>query len=138
MYRTKELYNEWNETKKEIHFELSEHSKKIPTFYINEREIWYVRLWVNIGYEENGKWGFIRPILVIKKIGNLFFVVPMTTKTKNSHFYYTLKSVRFSRPSSLILSQARVIDKKRFEKILGEVNIAEFFQIKKLLKELYL
>ncbi|EKD24532.1 MAG: hypothetical protein ACD_80C00212G0005 [uncultured bacterium (gcode 4)] len=138
MYRTIELYNEWNETKKDIHFEIDEHAKKIESFYVNEREIRYVRLWLNVGFEENGKRGFIRPVLVIKKVWNLFFVIPMTTKIKSSHFYHRLQSVKFSRPSSLILSQARVIDKKRFEKILGEVDIAEFLQIKKLLKELYL
>lgn len=62
----------------------------------------------------------------------------MTTKIKSSHFYYRLHSVRFSKPSCLILSQARVIDKKRFEKTIGEVAIAEFFAIKKLLKDMYL
>ena len=55
MYRTSELYDQWNQEKKAIHFQLTEHTRKTTSFYVNEREIWYVRLGLNIGFEENGK-----------------------------------------------------------------------------------
>lgn len=146
MYRTKELYDERNETKKEIHFELSEHAKKNPTFYINEREIRYVRLWVNIGYEENGKSGFLRPVMIIRKVWNLFFVVALTSKGKDKNrFYHKLTDVAFNEKnkkyentSYCILSQVRVIDKKRFTEIMWLVSDEEFFRIKQKLKELLL
>jgi len=81
MYRTKELYDEWNETKKEIHFQEWIHSSN--TTFINEKEIWYIRLGLNIWCEQNGKREFMRPVLVVKKIGNMFFCIPLTSKGHN-------------------------------------------------------
>ena len=146
MYKTKELYDEWNEIKKDIHFELSEYSKKISSFYINEREIWYVRLGVNIWYEENGKKWFLRPVLILKKVWNLFFVVALTSKWKEKNrFYHKLidtifneKNKKYENTSYCILSQVRVIDKKRFTEIMWLVSEEDFFLIKEKLKELLL
>ena len=57
-----EVFDEWNEEKKQIH------TKEKENFYVNEREIWYVKLGINIGSESNGKKDFRRPVLVIKKV----------------------------------------------------------------------
>jgi len=81
-----EKFDEWNKEKKKIQTKideeklLPEEEKKKKRIYINEREIWYTTLGQNIGNESNGKKLFLRPVLVIKKIGSMFFVVPMTTK----------------------------------------------------------
>ena len=146
MYRTRKLYDERNETKKEIHFEGDEHTKKTASFYINEREIRYVRLWVNIGYEENWKSGFLRPVMIIRKVWSLFFVVALTSKGKDKNrFYHKLTNVIFNEKnkkykdtSYCILSQVRVIDKRRFTEIMWLVSDEEFFRIKQKLKELLL
>lgn len=146
MYRTKELYDEWNETKKEIHFEFDEYAKRTKDFYVNEKEIRYIRLWVNIGYEENGKKGFLRPVLVIKKVGNLFFVVAMTSKGKEKNrFYHNLvdaafneKNKKYKDTSYCILSQVRVVDKKRFTEMMWLLGEEEFLFVKQKLKELLL
>lgn len=143
MYRNRELYDERNETKKEIHFQSQNQWKH---FFLNEREIRYVRLWVNVGYEENGKKSFLRPVLVLKKVWNLFFVVALTSKWKEKNrFYHKLIDVVFNeknkkheKTSYCILSQVRVIDKKRFTEIMGLVSDEEFFYIKEKLKELLL
>ena len=37
-------------------------------FYVQPREIWYVKLGINIGFEQNGKREFQRPVLVIERI----------------------------------------------------------------------
>lgn len=67
-------FDTWNDLKKTIHHNGS-------SFYVGEREIWYVHLGINIGFEEDGKGAdFKRPVLVLKKIGNMFSVLPMTTK----------------------------------------------------------
>jgi mRNA-degrading endonuclease toxin of MazEF toxin-antitoxin module len=68
----------------------------------------------------------------------LFFVVPLSTKRKENPFYYELFSAHFTKPSLAILSQVRVIDKKRFVNIIGSVTTNELLIIKKLLKKLYL
>jgi hypothetical protein len=69
-----DIFDEWNNNKKAIHQEIPE------SFFVNEREIWYTKLGINIGNESNGKKDFRRPVLILKKVGNMFFVVPMTTK----------------------------------------------------------
>jgi len=60
----------------------------------------------------------------------------MTTKEKDNKYYYSLQIHKFDHSSSLLLSQARILDKKRFEKHIGIVDQKEFQIIKKLLKEL--
>jgi hypothetical protein len=81
-----EVFDEWNEEKKKIQQQineeksLTEEEKKDKRVYINEREVWYMKLGQNLGSESNGKKFFRRPALVIKKVGSMFFVAPMTTK----------------------------------------------------------
>lgn len=143
MYRTGELYDEWNETKKIIHFQKWDN---ISNIFINEREFWYVKLGVNIWYEENGKKWFLRPVLILKKVGNLFFVFALTSKWKDKNrFYHQLNDVVFNEKNSkhkkksyCILSQVRVIDKKRFTEVMWRVSEDEFLYIKEKLKELLL
>ena len=143
MYRTVELYDEWNETKKGIHFQKWNHLENV---FLNKRELWYVRLGVNIWYEENGKNWFLRPVLVIKKVWSLFFVLALTSKWKDKNrFYHKLNDVVFNQKnrkhqknSYCILSQVSVIDKKRFTEIMWRVSEDEFFYIKEKLKELLL
>ena len=69
-----EKFNEWNEEKKFLH-DIVPKKKSI-----HPREIWYVKLGQNIGNEENGKKEFRRPVLVVKRIGNMYFCMPLTTK----------------------------------------------------------
>lgn len=80
----------------------------------------------------------MRPVLVVKKIGNLYFVVPMTTKGKyNSQFYYPIVSIDFGKPSWLLLSQCRVIDAKRCVLKIAKISKDEFDKIKNTLMRMY-
>lgn len=82
-------FDERNGLKKQIH----EHRH---VFYVKQREVWYVHLGTNVGVEEDGKGrDFKRPVLVLKKIGNVFAVLPMTTKGKDSRFYHRLLDSTF-------------------------------------------
>ena len=128
-----ENFNEWNSEKQKLHMR-----KDINAFYIKSREIWYVKLWINIWFEQNGKREFQRPVLVVKRIWLLFFVIPLSTKDKLNPYYYKLKSVSFDKPSLAILSQVRMMDKRRFVNPIGFISEEEFFIIKKLLKDIYL
>ncbi|MDD5377278.1 MAG: type II toxin-antitoxin system PemK/MazF family toxin [Candidatus Gracilibacteria bacterium] len=133
-------FDEWNGEKKQIHM------IDPDGFYVNEREIWYVKLGMNVGNESNGKQDFRRPVLVVKKVGNLFFVVPMTTKGKDSKFYHTLQKNEYiehyrdqiPEVSRAQLSQVRIMDKRRFLDRIGYVHKEEFAEIKKKLRELLL
>lgn len=135
---TQENFDIWNEEKKLIHVSC------LPQFYVNAREIWYVKLWVNVWFEQNGKSEYKRPVLVVKKVGNLFFVVPLTTHWKNdSIFYYLLKNVTFKEKNKVarsfcILSQGKVLDKRRFLHKIWEIGEQESLIIKKKLKEILL
>lgn len=73
-----------------------------------------------------------RPVLVLKKVWSLFFIVSMTTKWKdNSKFYYKLDNSYFNKESYIILSQVKMIDKKRFMDYIGRISWEDFDNIKK-------
>ena len=90
-------------------------------------------------FEADGKWEYTRPMLVVQKIGSLFWCVPMTSKQKDNTFHYKISRFCFQWIQSyLMLSQARVIDKRRFHEMLWYVSVEEFKTIKKLLGAMYL
>jgi mRNA-degrading endonuclease toxin of MazEF toxin-antitoxin module len=129
-----EKFDEWNEEKKNIQ------QKNTHEVYINPRDIWYVKMGINT----NGKSEFIRPVLVFKRVGNLLFVAPLTTKGKDSNFYHLLSTIKYldtqyAREASYVeLSQSRVIDRKRFLDKVGTIESAEFWDIKNKLIKLLL
>ena len=129
----KKDFDGWNRNKQYL-------EKSSNQLYPVSRQIWYVKLWINIWFEADGKWEYTRPVLIIQKIGSLFWCIPMTTKQKKNIFHYTLTSVSFwlNIISSLMLSQARIIDKKRFQEMIWYISVEEFWRIKKLLRNMYL
>lgn len=130
-------FDVWNDEKKQLEKE------KQAKFYVNQREVWQVKMWVNVGFEENGKKQFLRPVLVLKKIGNLFLTVALTSKWKiNSPFYHKFETIHLQNPKYLhssfaILSQIKVMDKKRFFENVGSVPEEEFLEVQKKLKNLH-
>lgn len=107
--------------------------------YFREREIRSAQLGVNVGNEEDGKGRrFSRPVLIIKRVGSVLFVAPMTTGGKDNRYYYTLPDHYFGKTSRIMLSQARHIDKKRLTDKIGVVSKDDFIQIKKKLRDLLL
>ncbi len=135
---TDSTFDLWNQEKKHIH------KHDIPNVYINTREIWFTKMGKNVGFEQDGKDEFLRPVLVLKKVGNLFFTVALTSKEKiNSSFYHKLEEVeldkknkKYKNSSHVILSQVRVMDKKRFTQHIGIVAEKEFKTIKQKLRTL--
>jgi mRNA interferase MazF len=131
-------FEEWNIEKQIIH------AKTPDDLFINVREIWFVKMGQNIGYEENGKEEFLRPVLVLKKVGNMFFTVALTSRGKDNHVFYHkfndihLHNPRYEDSSYAILSQARVIDKRRFFEYAGNISKEEFQVLKQKLRALLL
>lgn len=130
------VFDSWNNEKKQIQI------KSLPkNFYINKREVWFVKMGINLGFEENGKDQFLRPVLVLKKVGNLFFTVALTSKGKENNFYHKFDHIELHNPkyqdsSYAILSQVKVMDKKRFFENIGTVPQDEFEMIKQKLRTL--
>ena len=126
-------FDNWNRQKKEI--QEIDNSK----FFIKTREIWFIRFWENVWFEQSWNWEmFKRPVLVLNKIWNLFFCAPLTKWWKDNQYYHTIKSIDFWVKSKVVLSQCKVIDSKRFYKNLWTISGKEFEKIKKLLKKFYL
>lgn len=129
-------FDEWNDNKKEIH------KKEYEDFYVNVREIWFTKMWINVWFEENWKSEFLRPVLVLKKVWNLFFTVALTSQGKeNNYFYYKfneifLKNPKYKNSSYAILSQVKVMDKKRFFENVWNISEKDFSEIKKRLKQI--
>jgi len=97
-----------------------------PKLYFKEREIWWVYLGENLGYEQNGGKNFTRPVLVIRKYNlNLALVLPLTTSTKKNPYYFPVGSVD-GKEAQTILSQARTIDIQRFQDKIGTLNQQRF------------
>lgn len=84
---------------------------KIQTTFCKVWEIWYTKIWCNIGSEIDGKWWFIRPVVILKIVWSLIFICPLTSKTKTGDFYYKIND-----KNTAILSEAKCIDKKKIDK----------------------
>ena len=128
------LFDQWNLEKKHIHYEWATGNR--GKFYINPQEVWYAKLGINVWYEQDGKSEFKRAVLVVKKLGNLFLILPMTTKQKENRYHIKLQSFTW-RDSWLILSQIKTIDRNRFIEKIGEINFTELKNIKKNLSDYY-
>ncbi len=130
-------FDDWNQDKKTL-------DAWWKSLYPKEREIWNLKLGVNIWSEADGKRGFYRPVLVLKKIGSMYLVVPLTSKWKiNSPYYYSLKTLNFHDSfwnqinSSIMISHIRTVDVRRFYKNKSTLPKSEFIVIQKILQKIY-
>ena len=127
-------FDQWSNEKKNIHYK-----KDNKNFYPKIREVFYAKIGVNIGFESDGKSEFMRPVLILSKIGSLYWAVPLTSKYKQNFFHHELQSISFSNieHSLIMLSQSRIIDKRRLVESLGMVSKEEFQCIQKKMKSMY-
>ena len=134
------LFDKWNTNKKELE------QLKLEDYYVNEREIYYVKMWINLWFEQDGKKDFLRPVLVLKKLWNVFLTIALTSKNKkNVKFYYKFKTAKFvedkkkyENNSYCILSQIKVMDKKRFVNKIWYISKNEFENVRKILRDFLL
>jgi len=117
------VYDIWNEVKKETNNQTKKRS-------FEERDIIYIKMGKNIGFEQDGKGNeFLRPILVYKKFNSDQFIgFAMTSqkpKEQNMKYYYKLKD-----NSYIILSQVRTYSAKRMSHIIGKISKQKFNNIK--------
>jgi len=101
-----------------------------------EREIWWMSIGHNVGFEEDGKGTvFSRPVLIVKGFSaQIFWGIPLSSISKSGVYYYAFTIVGQSNPSTAILSQLRVFDTKRLTTKLGVVNKSDFEAIKNQLR----
>ena len=126
-------YNNWNEIKITIEYE-----NIIEGF--KERDIFYMNMGKNIGFEQDGKGeNFVRPVVIIKGFNkNMFFGIPLSTKMKEGKFYYKF---RFQKKDELVenialLSQMRLFSTKRLLNKIGVISKEDFESLKNEFKSL--
>lgn len=126
----KKDFDNWNNQKKLIH---NEGENK---FY-HPRDIWWCRLGLNIGYEQDGKdIDFERPILILKAFGNICLVVPLTTSPRKHEYRISIGLIE-GKEATAILSQIKVVDTKRFSEKIGVLNKEMFSNIQKHIREFF-
>ena len=126
-------FNKWNNQKKELD-EIT-----YVNVYFKEREIWWSKLGLNVGFEQDGKGDqFKRPILILKKFNkNVILVVPLTTKKKMSKYYVECIVNKDAMFRMSIISQIRLIDSKRLVDKIGMINSVSFTEIKKQIRAFF-
>ena len=125
-YFDENLFDLWNNEKKLL-------NRKIRIVNPKPREIRYIKIGVNVWNEIFWKIWFFRPVLVISKIGNMLFCVPMTTKWKHPEYYIRILSVWQFKKSYIVINQWRTFDAQRFFTKIAKISVEESKQIKKLL-----
>ncbi|MES2314937.1 MAG: type II toxin-antitoxin system PemK/MazF family toxin [Patescibacteria group bacterium] len=112
-------FDTWNEYKKIIN------NERRPVNF-HEREIWWCKIGVNIGSEQDSYSGdFSRPILVLKKFTQTIFLgVPFTTTISEEQFrfHYVLRG----RKTDLLLLHVRSFDSRRLGKKIGVMSVTDF------------
>jgi len=115
-------FDRWNNIKKSIEVRNNE-------LYFYPREIWLACLGLNIGSEQDGGGvGYIRPVLIIKKYTDrTMLVLPMTSKSRVGDYYYKIDNI--NRPNWIILTQSRVLDRKRLVRKIKVISDSEYEDI---------
>ena len=135
MKKTEELFNKWNKEKKKIDFDWN------PNKIVKVWEIWIIKIWMNIWWENSKNNDFTRPALVISNNlwWDLIWIIPFTSSfNKNFKKYYFLleNSSKYwlEKESNLLLNQFKVISKKRLIRKIDKDWKDIFFENKEFLK----
>jgi len=122
-------FDKWNILKQKLHSGKTEN-------YFKERDVFWVSIGVNVGFEQDGKGEiFSRPVLVMKKYNkNIFLGIPLSTQIKQGSFFFEF--LLNGKPSNALLVQARVYDAKRLENKIGKMNQQDFNNLKSKFREL--
>lgn len=121
----KKDFKDWMVLKQSLHNSCSR-----PTWY-KPREIWWVSIGKNIGFEEDGKGRYYnRPVLILHGFSKEFFLGIPLSHTKNRGKYYH-DFVLNGEVSVALLSQIRAFDTIRLISKRGMMSIQDFSNIKK-------
>ncbi len=123
-------FDKWNKIKKE-----TDNIKNIIKF--QERHILFMKIGVNVGYEQDGKGEeFLRPVLVYKKFNKRIFLgIPLTSKEKLDKFHFQFEYKKGVK-SFAILSQIKLFDVKRAKYYHGKISKDYFNKLQQKLLDL--
>lgn len=121
-------YSNWMLVKTKINNEIN------PPQYFHVGEIWHCIIGENVGYEEDGKNDFIRPIVIIKKSGRLITGIPLTSQLCSNKPYFFHLGEFYGRQSTAILSQVTTWDAVRLKERLGTLTRDQFQKLSDALR----
>ncbi len=115
--------------------QLTEKRAKIPQFH--ERDIFWAKLGLNIGREQDGKGRlFTRPVIILKKFNDQSaLIAPLSTSRKNNIYYFDLKA-ELPNDSKVVISQIRFLDAKRLQRKITRCKKNEFKELLSLIREM--
>ncbi len=121
----------WISLKKKLHLS----SQKTP--YVSEGQIWWASLGENVGFEINGKSDrFTRPVIILKKLSNSFYlIIPTTTQKRSGNWYVNFKLKGLE--EFACLHQIRTVDYRRLYSKLGRLDDVDFRKVKEGFLKLY-
>ena len=130
MYDKSLKLDTWNDVKQNT----QKTDKKV---YFKERDIFWLKIGENIGFEQNGKGDkFQRPVLVVKRYTNdMFLGIPLSTTLREGSFYFQFTFLD-EKISTALLVQHKLFSSKRFIKKIGKINENDFKCLKKKLHDL--
>ena len=125
----KKDFDKWNKIKKRTHAEN-------PRLY-TLREIWWCRIGVNIGTEQDGGGKlFLRPVVILRGFGSdACLIVPLTTSVRE-HPLRVSVGVVDGYPARANLSQLRIIDTRRLVEKIGFLEQEIFQALRKAAKDM--
>ena len=123
-------FDGWNEQKKSIH-------NAAPAPLYREREVRWCRLGTNIGFEQDGTGkARSRPVLILKGFSRMVcLVVPLTTSQKENPYHVALGNVG-GQQAAAIISQIRLVDTKRLDQKIANLDPALFSDVKRAIKDM--
>jgi len=111
------------------------------SIFFYEREVWFMKMWDNVWFEQNWKWkNFRRPVLILRKFdSNIFFWIPLTSKKKKWNYYCDISfNSKWKNSNSVcILFQTRAFDRRRLSQRIWIIDKTQFTTIKNKLKSLF-
>jgi len=123
-------FDRWNNAKKKTN---AEH----PRLY-TVREIWWCRLGVNVGTEQDGKgdW-YVRPCVILRGFGpGACLVVPLT-KSPRKHPLRVPVGLVGGLQACANLSQIRVVDTRRLEEKIEFLEKGVFSKLRKAARNMF-
>ncbi len=126
----KKDFDKWNELKKKT-------DKEEHRLY-TVREIWWCRLGVNVGDEQDGSDKlFLRPVVIIRSFGpNTCIAIPLTTSLRKHPLRIFIGNVS-GQEANALLSQIRVIDTRRLVEKIGFLDKVIFDTLRKSVRNLF-
>lgn len=131
-FMMEENFDKWNQVKKNV-----QEDEKTRLF--KQRDIFFITMGQNIGFEQNGKGeNFVRPIVILKKITNQMFIgIPLSSQLKDGDWFFKFEfNIKDKISLNIaILPQIRMFSSKRLLNKIGVMKIKDFEKMKDKIKK---